>query len=316
MVSPAGDAPQLIGLDWGTSSVRAFLMRDGKVIDTRTSADGVQALAGGGEAAFERAFAALARPWLQNAPATPVVACGMVGSAQGWREAPYLDCPADAAALARHAATLRSAGGATIRIAPGVRHLPGAGRAPDVMRGEETQVFGALACQPAWRQGACFVLPGTHSKWVTLRDGRIEALATYMTGELFALLRTHSILGRLMPAGSDATAAGAPGEGFERGLHEARAALAPGELLHALFSVRTRGLMQQLCRRLLIGSELGAAFARESSSLPLVLVGEPALCRRYADALRLWQRPPAACLDNTAPAGLWSLAVAAGWLAR
>ena len=242
-------APALIGLDWGTSSLRAFLMQSGRVIEMRHAQDGVQRLAGRADE-FERAFAAIAGDWLAQAPALPVVACGMVGSAQGWREAPYVRCPADARALAARGVRVASGAGPEVLIAPGVLFEPAQG-APDVMRGEETQVAGALLQQPAWAARATFLLPGTHSKWVRVEDGRIVSLATAMTGELFALLRTHSILGRLMTAGHDQTPAPSP---RPRRARTDRS----GGLLHQLFAVRTLGLTERLPRsrpgRLLVGA--------------------------------------------------------------
>ena len=214
-------APQLIGLDWGTSSLRAFLMRDGQAVETRHADDGIQRLAGGGAAAFERAFVAITGEWLGRWPALPVVACGMVGSAQGWREVPYVATPADAPAIVDHATTLTTAAGTRVLIAPGVLHQPAHG-APDVMRGEETQVIGALQRDAAWSRAACLVMPGTHSKWVQVRDGRIAALATYMSGELFAVLRAHSILGRLMPADAAPADDATPSPGFLRGVAQRR----------------------------------------------------------------------------------------------
>lgn len=310
----AGAVPRLVGLDWGTTSLRAFLIgADGAVLQTRHAADGVQALAGGGAAAFDAALSRIVDGW----PVLPRVACGMVGSAQGWHEVPYAATPADAAALVAGATTVATAGGVPLLVAPGVLHRP-AGAAPDVMRGEETQVMGALLRHP--HAQTLFVLPGTHSKWVVVEQGRIVSLRTAMTGELFALLRTHSILGRLMAAdASDADAAA----GFDRGVQAAGAPDAAGDLLHALFSTRTLALVGELAPAqgagylsgLLVGSELQAMRAHAPADVPLLLVGDDALCRRYARALQLAGRPAAAVLGNTAPDGLVALARAAGVLA-
>lgn len=307
--------PSLIGLDWGTSSLRAFLMQGGRVAETRHAQDGVQRLAGRADE-FERAFAAIAGDWLTRWPLLPVVACGMVGSAQGWKEAPYVRCPADARALAVCGVRVASGAGPEVLIAPGVLFEPADDDqgAPDVMRGEETQVAGALLHQPAWAARATFLLPGTHSKWVQVEQGCIVAVATAMTGELFALLRTHSILGRLMTPGDEHDSAA-----FARGLDDARTDRGGG-LLHQLFAVRTLGLTDRLPRSgladylsgLLIGHELVHALDARDAAAPLVLVGEPALCARYAQALRHLGIAIDALLDNTAPAGLWALAGAAG----
>ena len=145
-----------------------------------------------------RVFAEICGEWLSRYPGLPVVAGGMVGSAQGWAEAPYVPCPADTATLAGRAVTVESAAGVRLLIAPGVIFDPPDAN-PDVMRGEEIQIAGALADHPEFGPRACVALPGTHSKWVQVSDGRIARFATYMTGELFAVLSRHSILGRLMP---------------------------------------------------------------------------------------------------------------------
>ena len=310
--------PALVGLDWGTSSLRAFLMAagDGHTLDTRQSNAGLQRIGTAGTVGFEQALADIAGDWLRQWPALPVVACGMVGSAQGWREAPYVACPADARSLARHGVTVASGCGPELLITPGVCFDVADGL-PDVMRGEETQVVGALLHEPAWSAQARFVLPGTHSKWVRVVHGQIVGLRTYLTGEMFAVLKAHSILGRLMHGDDTHTAA------FERGLDTARHA--PHDLLHHVFSARTLGLTGQLpgaaladyLSGLLIGHELVAALAHTAADAPqpLVLVGEAALCHRYAHALRHLGQPADAVLGNTAPQGLWSLACAAGKIA-
>ncbi|WP_029011307.1 2-dehydro-3-deoxygalactonokinase [Azospirillum halopraeferens] len=315
----------LIALDWGTSSLRGFLMgRDGLVLAERATAHGIQNLPVPGVAGFEQAFAELCGDWLAAWPDLPVVAGGMVGSAQGWVEAPYVSCPADTRTLASRAAVATTAAGVRVVIAPGVLHDP-AGAAPDVMRGEEIQIAGALADRPDWARAACMVLPGTHSKWVRVADGRITGFDTYMTGEMFALLCRHSILGRLMPDGGAADAAAADAA-FAEGVRTARASL-PGDLTHQIFAVRTLGLTRRMAPELLkdylsgllIGHELTSGLARAGRSpddgTPLLLIGDGALCRRYVRALELVGVHPAARLENTAPRGLHRFAAAAGLIA-
>jgi 2-dehydro-3-deoxygalactonokinase len=323
--SGAKDAtPALLALDWGTSSLRAFLMdASGRVTDQRTNAHGILNLPEPGVPGFERAFGDACGDWLKRWPGLPVVAGGMVGSAQGWKEAPYVTCPADTHTLASHAIWIDSALGARILMAPGVIYAPADG-APDVIRGEEIQIAGALALHPEWSRRACVALPGTHSKWVQVTDGRIEYFATYMTGELFAVLSRHSILGRLMPddaqpAADDADAA------FLAGVAAAKASL-PGDLPHQLFATRSLGLTRRLAGAvlkdylsgLLIGHELVSGLARMHGTLaghtPLLLIGEQTLCRRYVRALGSLGVEPTAQLDNTAPQGLFRFAAAAGLL--
>jgi len=180
VVSP----PVLLALDWGTSSLRAFLMAEGKVLDTRQSAHGIQHLPIAGVPGFEKAFADIAGDWVAKWPGLPVVASGMVGSAQGWKEAPYVHCPADIQTLARQHVRVASGLGPDILIAPGVL-FDEPDCLPDVMRGEEIQIAGALLNHPEWASGARMVLPGTHSKWAYIENGKIVRYATYLTGELF-----------------------------------------------------------------------------------------------------------------------------------
>lgn len=312
----------LLALDWGTSTLRAFLMRKGKIIETRQSGHGIQHLPAAGVPGFEQAFAAIAGDWVQRWPTLPVVAGGMVGSAQGWREAPYVPCPADIRTLAQHPVRVASGLGPEIVIAPGVL-LDQPGQMPDVMRGEEIQIAGALSGNPSWAARCCLVLPGTHSKWVQVQEGRILRFATYMTGELFAVLCRHSILGRLLPEDKNTTRE--PDlAAFGLGLNDARHARA-GDLSHQIFATRTLGLTGRLpaaaladyLSGLLIGSELVSGLASvhdQNEPMPLVMIGEPALCQRYADALCMLGQPVTAVLGNTAAAGLWKFASAVGLL--
>ena len=324
MTTTMDTAPQLLALDWGTSSLRAFLMRDGEVIETRHSAHGIQHLPLPGRAGFEQAFAAIAGDWVRQWPQLPVVACGMVGSAQGWREAPYVRCPATVKALAEQNTTVASGLGQQILIAPGVL-FDEPGELPDVMRGEEIQIAGALLNNPQWSQRSCIVLPGTHSKWAQIEDGKIVRFATYLTGELFAVLCANSILGRLLPAATEGKAE-TDVAAFEMGLAAARRS-GPGDLSHQIFATRTLGLTGRLAPAsladylsgLLIGHELVSGLTgagNELAAVPLVMIGEPSLCQRYVRSLEYMDQAVSAVLDNTAPVGLWNFAAAAGLLAR
>jgi 2-dehydro-3-deoxygalactonokinase len=316
--------PVLLALDWGTSSLRAFLM-DGTaaVLDQRASPHGIQNLPQPGVPGFEQAFAALCADWLDRWPDLPVVAGGMVGSAQGWVEAPYVPCPADVSQLARQAGRVRAADGRVVHIAPGVIFDP-ADAAPDVMRGEEIQIAGALADDPALAAHASILMPGTHSKWVAVEDGRIARFDTYMTGEVFAVMSRHSILGRLMTEETPDQAVAE--KAFAAGVEAARQSR-PGELLHQLFATRTLGLTHRLpgaalkdyLSGLLIGHELTSGLGQLRASgramPPLVVIGEEALSRRYVQAMTAFDVAPAALLGNTAPKGLFHFAVAAGLVA-
>ena len=313
MVNAAVTAARLVALDWGSTRLRAWLLGDGgAVLAERQSGDGASVLTGGAPA-FEHALASLAGDWL--AAGTPVLACGMVGSAHGWREAAYVACPARLDRLHERLVEVRTGSALHLHIVPGL--VDETGDAPDVMRGEETQVLGLVHAQPALADGASVVMPGTHAKWVQLRHGAVAGFRTRMTGEVYALLRSQSVLARLMP---DDDTAWHP-DAFDAGVAAAQRA-SGADLLGQLFAVRTLGLTQRWpaaaladhLSGLLIGHELVAGL-RDAHG-PLVLVGEAALCERYARALHALGVTPAGVHANTAVAGLWRLAVQAGWVQR
>lgn len=293
----------LIALDWGTSNLRARrLGPGGMLLDERSAAGGVMAVP---ERRFEDALRALCADWLAD-PHVPLMASGMIGSRQGWVEAPYLACPATLQAAAGQLATVALQGGGRLHVVPGLCCTGPDGQA-DVMRGEETQLWGA-----GLSAGDVCVLPGTHSKWAWMgASGAIDRFQTWMTGELYAVLVQHSILGRLMQAGSAAPSALA--DGARLGLAE------HAHLSHLVFAARTAGLMgtrtaaelPDFLSGLLIGAEIGSARLRGAPAT-VTLLGEPALCERYAVALALAgiaTRPAAA---EATTRGQWRLACAAG----
>lgn len=314
----------LVALDWGTSSLRAFRMdASGKVLERRANRHGILNLPGEGKAGFERAFEDICAGWIDDRT-VPVIAGGMVGSAQGWLETPYLRCPVSLSGLAADAKTLTTQKGHKVVIAPGVK-FDDAAEAPDVMRGEEIQIAGTLAGQAQWTEHSLLVLPGTHSKWAEIRDGRIVRFSTYMTGEIFSVLRQHSILGKLMPDDGTVSPEDAA-RAFNQGLSMARDSQ-PGDLTRQLFSVRTLGLTERMPKTeladylsgLLIGHELVSGLAHTAAlqkNTPLVLIGESALCARYAQALSLFSVVPAGRIENPAPHGLFWLAGAAGLITQ
>ncbi len=298
---------RLIALDWGTSNLRASLLgAGGRLLDTRSAAVGVMAVP---ERRFEAALRALCADWMAE-PALPLVASGMVGSRQGWVEAPYLDCPAPLAAVAAQAVAVPLQTGGRLHIVPGLRCTGPDGQA-DVMRGEETQLWGAdLAA------GDCCVLPGTHSKWAwTGTGGSVERFQTYMTGELYALLLQHSILGRLMQPGSACPVALA--DGVRLGLAE------HAHLSHLIFAARTAGLMAtraadelpDFLSGLLIGAEIGSARLRGAPDR-VTLLGEDTLVERYAVALQLAGIGARLAPADATVRGQWRVAVAAGLVAN
>jgi 2-dehydro-3-deoxygalactonokinase len=317
--SDLGKSAQMIALDWGTSSLRAYLLGEaGCVLAQVSTSYGIQHLpAPGGRLGFEQAFKSVAGAWLRQWPNLPVVACGMVGSQQGWCEVPYAHCPVDLRALVKDAQRVDTGLNCTVWIVPGAR-CESVGSPPDLMRGEETQIIGALLQQPQLNAGVTFVLPGTHSKWASIRDGQLVNFQTYMTGELYAMLRGYSTLGRLMPSGDQAAQGNEQSQlaAFKVGLDAARTNPLDA-LSHKLFGVRTLALMQRLTADvlseylsgLLIGHELLSGAV--DTERPLVLVGDMALCQRYVSALKHLDMQVHALLDNTAAQGLWAFACAA-----
>ena len=264
----------LVAIDWGTSSLRgARLDADGAVLEERSFARGILTVPAGG---FAAVFDELFGDWLQAPDALALIA-GMAGSRQGWVEAPYCACPAG---LADVAAQLAWVVPARIAIVPGLSCERAA--VPDVMRGEETQVFGAMRLLR--QEAATLVLPGTHSKWVRAEAGRIVDFATLMTGEFYALLRQHSILARTLPALDGAF----DGAGFDAGVVHA---LRSSGLLESAFSARTLALFDRqpevqrasYLSGLVIGEELRTRALRPGE--PVVIVGTDALTQRYRRAL-------------------------------
>ena len=285
-------APAFIAGDWGTTHLRLFLCDEtGRTLDTRSGA-GVSALRDDVGGAFFRAV----EGWDRAHSKLPAVMCGMVGSTIGWREVPYLSCPARPDAITRSALCF-AVDGRPIAIAPGLtcrnRLL-----APDMMRGEETQILGAIRCEPKLATGRQFLcMPGTHTKWVSLKDGTVEHFLTALTGELFDILHDHSVL---------VNAAGTPevvgGTEFSRALEQTK--LYPdAELIHLLFEVRSRQLKGELKRKdaaaylsgLIIGQDVSGAKRFFRSDLGeaghVVVIGSPKLGELYAQALKTRDLP-------------------------
>lgn len=260
---------QLLGIDWGTSNRRAYLVgRDGKCVARHADDQGM--LAVGGD--FAGSLASL-RARMQVGEGVPVVMSGMVGSASGWQEVPYLDTKVPLTGLPAHLVPVK--GQANCFIVPGYCTRDGA---VDVMRGEETQLLGAVGrgLLDGW-----VVLPGTHSKWVYLRGGKVDQLITYMTGELFSMLAAGGTLAALMAGALDDDTA------FAAGLQEARRAR---PLSNALFGVRARVVSKTMAAAqarsfvsgLLIGTEFVAAQGHADGAIDII--GSPALSARYQSA--------------------------------
>lgn len=281
----ASDMSGAILIDWGSTNARAFLVNSsGAVTDRRHAPTGIRTVTPGG---FPAALDRLLGPWSPEGDGgekPPVILMsGMVGSRQGWTEAPYCPCPARIEDLAAGLCPVPDRPGAW--IVPGVHRADAQGR-HDVMRGEEVQLFGAVAEEPGQDRVLC--MPGTHSKWALYRGGSLADFATAMTGEAFQALRDHTLLGAVMQArlegsGLDGTSLDA----FRRGIDRAEDA---GGLLHHLFGVRAEGLfgsipaagLEAYLSGILIGHEIRSMAKLFASAAPILLVAAQPLARHYA----------------------------------
>ncbi len=274
MTAPPPLEPDWIAVDWGTSNLRAWAMGKGGILAEAVSDDGMGRLA---RDAFEPALIRLIAPWLGAAQMT-VIACGMVGSRQGWFEAPYraVPCaPLETGALVRVPTTDTRI---RVMIAPGLKQATPA----DVMRGEETQIAGALALNPGFDGVLC--LPGTHSKWAHISAGEVISFQTFMTGEMFALLSQQSVLRHGMQGD------GWDDQAFDAALSDALSR--PEKIAGRLFALRAEGLLAGLdpaaarsrLSGLLIGIELAATKAYWLGQ-PVALIGAEGLSKAYARGL-------------------------------
>ncbi len=286
-----------VGADWGTSRLRAWAFdAQGRTSGSRRDGPGMGRLAGQGAAAFEAALVETLGDWLDAVPGggrLPVLICGMAGARQGWCEAPYLDLPLTLDSLGAQALTVECVDPRlATTIVPGLAQR--APDAPDVIRGEETQILGFLAGRAPGdrRRRWTLCLPGTHSKWVQVAGGQVTAFRTYMTGELFALLAEQSIL-RHGLAGAEGDDPAAFADGVRDALDQ------PGSVPAKLFALRAGSLLlgtgapaaRARLSGLLIGQELATACPclgpGDKSGHGLALVGDPALVALYAEALRI-----------------------------
>lgn len=316
-----------VALDWGTTRCRAYLLGDGgTVLSERQSPSGIMAVSARAVAAgtpaqevFEQVFDELCGGWLAAAPRIPVIACGMVGSNRGWAEAAYREVPADLASPGPALTQVRTSAGVVVHIIPG---LISSAALPDVMRGEESQILGALAGPDGvvaadGTKERIVVLPGTHSKWVRVVGTTVTAFTTCMTGELYALLMKDSTLALLAerPDLPDWTA-------FDKGVEVATSPAGSGGILTTAFSARTMVLTGMLAPHqvgdyvsgLLIGHELagiGAAWL-EGYASDVLLCGNAQLNERYRRALARRGVPAELAAPRAAAAGMWHVAVAAG----
>ncbi|QYK41697.1 MAG: 2-dehydro-3-deoxygalactonokinase [Paracoccaceae bacterium] len=279
MTGQAGTGPEWLAVDWGTSHLRVWAMQGSTVLDEAASADGMGGLAPDG---FEPALLRLVAPWLGDGP-VDVRLCGMAGSRQGWHEAPYraVPCaPLDPDALV--AVPVRDAR-LRVTLVPGLMQAA----PPDVMRGEETQIAGALSLLPGF--DGVFCLPGTHNKWAHVSAAEVVSFQTVMTGELFALLSGQSVLRHSLGGAGDATA-DQTDAAFDAALADAMAH--PGRVTARLFGLRAEALLSGLdpavararLSGLLIGLDLAASRPWWLGQ-PVVILGDDRLAALYARAL-------------------------------
>jgi 2-dehydro-3-deoxygalactonokinase len=303
-------SPALIAIDWGSSSFRAYLMSpSSEILDQVASSDGIGSVAPG---TYPATLKRLTGRWLDARAGPPIIASGMVGSRHGWREAPYVPCPAGPRDVAAHLAEVE-ADGRRVVLAPGLSYLDESGQ-PDVMRGEETEIFGVADV------GArLIVLPGSHSKWARVEGERVVAFKTFVTGELFAALRDYTVAGAFARAAPLKN----PGEAFALGVQ--RGAVAGGEgkfgLLGLLFGARSLPLMGGLAEDdageylsgLLVGAEIGEARRLFPLEAPHI-AGAEALVKRYLAAFEALGAPARAAPMRAAARGLFRIARDGGLL--
>jgi 2-dehydro-3-deoxygalactonokinase len=303
--------PVLLAIDWGSSSFRAYLMApNGEILDEVASGDGIGSVAAG---AYPATLKRLIGRWLEAHPSLPVVASGMVGSRHGWREAAYVKCPAGPREVATQLTPVE-ADGRRVHLAAGLSYVDEAAQ-PDVMRGEETEIFGV-----ADSGARLIVLPGSHSKWAKVNGDRVVAFKTFVTGELFAALRDHTVAG----AFARAAPAKSPGEAFALGVRRGATAVAcegKSGVMGLLFGARslplTGGLAEddagEYLSGLLIGAEIGEARRFFPGEEPHV-AGAEALVARYLAAFEALGVSARAAPRRAAARGLFRIARDGGLL--
>jgi len=274
-----------------------LISSDGIVLDKRAFPQGILQVAHG---QFQNVFEQRFGDWMTDTAMCLV--SGMAGSRQGWREAPYCPCPSGFEDIAQHLQWIEKD---RIGIVPGLSTFNDT--TPDVMRGEEIQIFGALTTLQI--QSAQFVLPGTHSKWAHVDDGKISAFKTFMTGEFYALLSQHSILAKTCLPDAPLKK-----EVFLDGVMQSQKA---GGLLHHAFSARSLALFEKLnpaqsssyISGLLIGEEIKSAKVDlQDQTTPLFILGNSQLTQRYAYALEALNLSAQALADEVTWSGIWALA--------
>ena len=286
----------MLAVDWGTSRLRVCLLDENGKVQGEAQSD--LGLTKAREVGFEKSLRDTAGKLLEGVSA--VMMSGMVGAQEGWRETPYLDCPCSAKDILGAMAQVNMEG-VRMKIAPGVKCMHG--QLPDVMRGEETQVLGAVS------QGAgdgVYVLPGTHSKWVVVEEGRITQFKTFMTGDVYRAVRNNTIFGMAVDEEEEIDK-----EQFVGGVREGTKAKSGGQLLSLMFSARTLRLFGKLENEcvssylggMMIGSEIAEGKGGFGAT-EIMLVGSKRLCESYSLACKEIGIKPQFIGEDTAVAGL------------
>jgi 2-dehydro-3-deoxygalactonokinase len=293
----------LIAIDWGTTSFRAYqISEQGDILDKRESNNGIISVKDG---QFAEMLAAQVGDWMDAAPYARVVMCGMIGARHGWKEVSYVTGQAGLNEIASGMELLVLCDGRNAWIVPGYSGVNADGQV-DVMRGEETQILGTLSRKMGARM---FCLPGTHSKWVSVIDGKISRTTTFMTGEVFDVMCHHSILGKLM------TDQGREHEVAERwfddGIEKAKMGIS---LLSGFFGVRARALLAEIPEAytkdylsgLLIGTEIHDAY--KNKDLEVTIIGSGKLIGLYGRAIRSFGGRALLADEDVVSVGLYELA--------
>lgn len=316
MIGPDPDIKQampgkasLIAVDWGSSRFRAYLLDENGTVMEKTESDrGVFTIQGND---IKNVFHAACNRWFGHTPGLPVVMCGMIGSREGWVDTGYLKCPVTIQDLSGRLVAVPGRQDNPIFIVPGISSATAA--FTDVMRGEETQLFG-LPLEAGFNGIIC--LPGTHSKWVSVRENAIKDFATFLTGELYASIKSGPSMRPVIKYEEFDERA------FSEGIRISRA---QGGLSHQVFSVRSRlaagestcGIHASYLSGLLIGAEIIAGLSLYPGTGTITLTGDGRLLRQYGLAFSLFDIAATSMLsDRASVCGLWKLAIQSGRVAK
>jgi 2-dehydro-3-deoxygalactonokinase len=306
--------PVLIAVDWGTTCLRAWLMGDGgRILATRRHAKGSLSIAelpaDERIAEHERIYLDVCGDWIHENPQLPSIACGMVGSSEGWTDAGYLSVPTDLAVNGADLTEVHHRLG-SVHLVPGLRIASRRDAPGDVLRGEETQLIGVLDLVEHTDLPHTIVLPGTHTKWVQVDKGEVISFTTVMTGEIFGLLIGHGLLARTARPGRRDDSA------FARGLRTAADRGLPSELFGGralvLDGLLDADSLPDYVSGVLIADEVRHRLPACVNPQRITLCGAPDLCRRYATALTECGAEPLIVTEEATVRGLWVVAQRAG----